>query len=192
MNSLSPQKEITPSDSPTDTSVPLGHLVEQLRLKTGSDFQDLAKTLVSKVAPLGYKLAFTKLQDRGRAEDALQDAFEIVFSKLSQLRNPAAFRAWFCRIVLHCCNRHTTPELPSPTLYKASSPAPSPVERLGLAQMLRLLPAHDRNVLILREVMNLPYEEIAEVLRIPLGTVRSRLFKARKRALELLKEQRYE
>ena len=66
------------------------------------------------------------------------------------------------------------------------------MERASLAQLFRWLPSNDRNVLLLREVMSFSYQEVSEILRVPVGTVRSRLANARKRALELLKEHGYE
>ena len=129
---------------------------------------------------------------RELAEDAVQDAYELVFRKLHQLRDPGAFKAWFCRIVIHCCHKHfsTTVEYEEPV--DVSRPHEASVERATLAQLFRWLPVNDRNVLLLREVMSFSYEEVSQILRVPIGTVRSRLSKARKRALELLKEHGYE
>lgn len=57
----------------------------------------------------------------------------------------------------------------------------------GLFPALGLLKADDRNILILREVLELSYEEISLALRLPIGTVRSRLHYGRKKLAELLK-----
>lgn len=150
------------------------------------------KNLVDLIAPLGFKLAMTRLGDRGLAEDALQDAFEIVFQKLYQLKRPDAFKAWFCRIVLRCSEKLQPQEIPKAKIHAAPKAKSDSVERLTLAQLLTWLPRNDRNILILREVLKLSYEELAYTLRLPQGTVRSRLSKARRRAAELAKEYGYE
>ena len=172
-------------------TLPLEFIVGELRRVEGEEFAYLSDLLVKQTAGLAYKLAYGKLGKRELAEDAVQDAYELVFRKLHQLRDPAAFKSWFCRIVVHCCHKHfcTRPEFEEPV--DPARPQEKTVERASLAQLFRWLPSHDRNVLLLREVMSFSYQEVSEILRVPVGTVRSRLANARKRALELLKEHGY-
>jgi RNA polymerase sigma-70 factor (ECF subfamily) len=172
--------------------LPLEFIVTELRKVEGEEFDYLCDRLVKQTAALAYKLAYGKLGRRELAEDAVQDAYELVFRKLHQLRDPGAFKAWFCRIVIHCCHKHF--ESPG-EFHEPADPSrahEATVERATLAQLFRWLPTRDRNVLLLREVMSFSYDEVSQILRVPIGTVRSRLSKARTRALELLKEHGYE
>jgi RNA polymerase sigma-70 factor, ECF subfamily len=182
----------TVKEKKTTKELPLDFIVTELKKVEGEEFNYLCDRLVKQTAALAYKLAFAKLGRREAAEDAVQDAYELVFKKLHQLRDPTAFKAWFCRIVIHCCHKH----FDTPTEFREpadeSRPHEATVERATLAQMFRWLPTNDRNVLLLREVMSFSYEEVSQILRVPLGTVRSRLSKARARALVLLKEHGYE
>ena len=172
--------------------LPLEFIVQELQRVEGEEYGYLSDRLVKQTVGLAFKLAYGKLGKKEAAEDAVQDAYVLVFSKLHQLRDPSAFKAWFCRIVVHCCHKHfqTDSELTEPIGMEA--PQEKSVERASLRQLLGWLPKSDRNVLLLREVMSFTYEEVADILRVPIGTVRSRLSKARKRAKALLKEHGYE
>lgn len=172
--------------------LPLEFIVTEMRKVEGDEFDYLCDRLVKQTAPLAFKLAYGKLHSRETAEDAVQDAYELVFEKLHQLRDPTAFKAWFCRIVLHCCHKHFGGKAEYHEPIDESRPHEATVERATLAQLFKWLPKNDRNVLLLREVMSFSYEEVSQILRVPLGTVRSRLSKARARALKLLKEHGYE
>jgi RNA polymerase sigma-70 factor (ECF subfamily) len=122
-------------------------------------------------------------------EDALQESYLVVFSKIDQVREPAAFKSWSCRIVLHICyqlkSRHPAFE-ELPDIGAQASESDQIVASVALRQGLARLNRNDRDILILREMLNLSYEEIAETLKLSGGTVRSRLHKARHRLAQRL------
>lgn len=98
------------------STLPLEFIVGELKRVEGEEFAYLSDLLVKQTAGLAYKLAYGKLGKRELAEDAVQDAYELVFLKLHQLRDPSAFKSWFCRIVVHCCHKHfcTKPDFEEP------------------------------------------------------------------------------
>ena len=120
-------------------------------------------------------------------EDALQEAYLVVFQKIDQVREPAAFKSWFCRVVMHVCyalkkRQPATEELQE--VQAAGSESERVLAGVALRQGLARMPQRDRDILILREMLGLSYDEIADTLKIAGGTVRSRLHKARARLAE--------
>ena len=132
------------------------------------------------------------------AEDALQEAVLRAFRFFDRQR-PTNPRAWLLRIVRNCCydlreQREREPSAPTDEEVLAAEtpaevvgfPAENPEARLlrmadgkALESALRDLPAEFREVFLLREVEGLSYKEIADVASVPIGTVMSRLSRAR-------------
>jgi RNA polymerase sigma-70 factor (ECF subfamily) len=131
----------------------------------------------------------------GREEDALdatQDALITVYRKVGQFRGESAFTTWLHRITINACYDILRKRARQPMLHVAGEddlerePGP-PVEDhaaavaggIDAARALQEVPEDFRAVLILADVHDLPYEEIAEILEIPIGTVKSRVFRGR-------------
>ena len=133
------------------------------------------------------------------APELAHDSFVEAFLKLEQLREPALFGAWLRRIALNVCRmwlRRRPRELSFDEASDTSAPVdpePEPEELANLASGLVRLRAQHRVILALRYLEGLAYEEIATFLDVPIGTVMSRLHRAR-HALrtELLAEQHTE
>lgn len=143
---------------------------------------------------LAWRLAWSLLRDRHQVEDCLQDVYLAVFRSIHQVRDPYAVRTWLMRLVTHRCRRllrsrpaDSLDELAETGVEPAlPDPAAGTETRLGIEQALARLGPRDREVLTLREIMQLSYEEMSRGLQIPLGTVRSRLAKARQRFVQAL------
>jgi RNA polymerase sigma-70 factor, ECF subfamily len=138
-------------------------------------------------------------RDSTEAEDVVQDACIRAMRFLSSLRNDDA-RAWLFAIVRNTWysrlsqRRRTEPLSPEAGRDQQLDEAPDPEERLlqehtvaRVRSALEQLPADFREVIVLREIEGLSYKEIATVLRIPIGTVMSRLARARDRLTSVLK-----
>ena len=145
--------------------------------------------LVRETTGLVKKITYTTV-GRQLCEDAYQETYLIVFKKLRQLKNPSAFPGWVGRIALHVCydlrkKVKLEEELPDDT----SSPdhADSVLDTMSLRKALTQLHDRDREVILLREYLEMSYEQVAHALRVPVGTVRSRLNKARKTLMKRLK-----
>jgi RNA polymerase sigma-70 factor (ECF subfamily) len=132
------------------------------------------------------RLAAHVLHNPREAEDVAQDAFVKAFRQIGQFRGESGFYAWLYRIVVNLCldrmrRKCVTAEIPIedgslPFLAAHNSDVD---KRLAVAQILDSLTPPMRAALVLREVEGLEYTEIAAVLGIPVGTVRSRLNAAR-------------
>ncbi len=120
-----------------------------------------------------------RLDSRERAEDLAQETFLAVIRAASRYRPRALVRTWFYGIAMNLLSaerrRRTTVEMP----IVDPSTADSPDEALWVREALANLDPVDREILMPREYEELAYSEIAELLRLPLNTVRSRLFRAR-------------
>lgn len=133
-------------------------------------------------------VVFRMCGDESRAEDAAQVAFLNAWQKLPAFRIGTSFRNWLYRIAVNAAVDSLRREKPSlayddlPLTDGKQSPESSVEEQeriLRVQDAIRSLPEAARAVLVLREYEGLSYAEIAETLKIPLGTVMSRLNYAR-------------
>jgi RNA polymerase sigma-70 factor, ECF subfamily len=142
-----------------------------------------------------YRLAYSRLGNQQDAEDIVQEAYLRAFRSFHTLVPNSDTKAWLMKILLNVMNDHysrnlrVVPTLPmDETAIDSDSPGAvrSPEQELSeseidpkLLEAVRSLPAILVYPLLLREIEDMTYEEIALVLDIPIGTVMSRLFRAR-------------
>ena len=125
------------------------------------------------------------LRDIDLAEDATQQALLAIWRALPQLRDPARFDAWSYRLLVRACYaeaRRTRQWTPNLHILPADVPAgeglSSVVDRDQLERGFRRLSIDHRAVVVLHHYLDLPLDEVADVLGVPVGTVRSRLHHA--------------
>jgi RNA polymerase sigma-70 factor (ECF subfamily) len=159
------------------------------RLQSGDD--SALEAFIEVTKDMAYRLAFSILGEREQCQDVLQEVYLTVYQKIGQLREPAALRGWFSQIVINRCRQELRgrrleafEELPEH--LGIDGMAANIDLRVDVQEAMRSLPSCDQAVLTMREVCQLSYQEIAETLKLPLGTVRSRLFNARQRLLMAL------
>ena len=136
-----------------------------------------------------YSVAYRILRDTGRAEDAVQQAFLNAWRELRNLRDDDRLEAWLYRLLVNACHaevRHTTRWQPGLRLITDLDAGPSTDDaqllvaaRDELERAFRKLSAEQRAVLVLHHYLDYSGEEIADVLGVSPGTVRSRLHYAR-------------
>jgi RNA polymerase sigma-70 factor, ECF subfamily len=131
------------------------------------------------------RLAFRLLGDRDRMDDVLQEAYARAFRALPRFSGRASLGTWLYRIVYNACldelrRSGARKEVPLEEWREARPERADLVEqRLDLEAALEALPPDLRAVVLLVDADELSYEEAAEVLGIPAGTVASRLSRAR-------------
>ena len=143
------------------------------------------RNLVDRHARYLHGIAFSLTGNRADAEDVVQETFVAVLN--STFRGESQVRTWLVQILVRrvAMLRRTKWRKPAERLEQESAPATRPKElagaeaRLDLAAMLEHLSAEHREVIVLREVQGMSYEEIAAALGVPRGTVESRLHRAR-------------
>ena len=164
---------------PVDVRVVTGLSVEDAHAR----FQRLARDELDR----SYRLAGLILGDAGEAEDAVQDALLRAWRSVASLRDADGFGAWFDRILVNGCRdrlrrRRTIQFVPlDPTLDPAGEADPfrALAERDSLVAALRVLEPDERVVVVLHYWADLSLQDIADRTGSPIGTVKSRLHRAR-------------
>ena len=152
--------------------------------------------LVERYTPVLYTLSLRMLGSADEAEDAVQEIFLRVYRALPKYRITGRFYSWLYTIAINWLRsrlrsrsrrqsrEHTMKPEVTDRIRDESTPDPAQLfiqkegERLAQEAISRLRPSY-RAVYVLRHVQGLSLAETAEVLRIPLGTVKTRLFRAR-------------
>jgi RNA polymerase sigma-70 factor, ECF subfamily len=147
-----------------------------------ADFDRLLRPLFDDA----YRLALIILRRPHEAEDAVQEATVKAWLALGRLRDEAAVRTWFLRIVANQCRsmrRGRWFGVLSLSEPPASGPDPGPaaVRAVDLSRALSRLGPDDRTALFLHFHLDLPLPEVAAVLRVSESAARSRVYRALKR-----------
>jgi RNA polymerase sigma-70 factor (ECF subfamily) len=156
-----------------------------------------------------FNTALRILGDEDMAADATQEAFVSAFRAIKSFRG-GSFKAWLLRTVTNACydelrrlkRRPTTPlepdredgdEIDSPRWL--ADPSLSPEQELeadelehAIQHCLQALPVEFRSVVVLADIQGLDYKEVSIAIRVPLGTIKSRLARARLRLRECLQD----
>ncbi len=172
-------------------------------LKSGSE--EAFALLIAQYSQPVYSLIARSLRDPADAADVTQDVFIKVFRSISGFHGDASLRTWIYRIAIHeisnqrrWWSRHKRQELTIDTAQETedgdtfcladalAATGASPFDYAARAELrerveraLQRLPEAFRTVVVLREIEGLGYEEIAEILQVNLGTVKSRLTRGR-------------
>ena len=164
--------------------------------------QNAFRVLVEKYQRKAFAVALGVVRDQDDAKDICQEAFLRAYRGLDNFDGEAQFFTWLYRIVHNLAIDHLRKQRVSMTpLEDAERTVPAedhvdinPIRKLAngrlreriQAALGKLTPAH-RSVLMLREIEGLSYKEIAQVAGVPIGTVMSRLARARERLQTILK-----
>lgn len=162
--------------------------------KVRDDAPDSFAARVAETQRRVFQIAYGVLGDPADAEEVAQEAFLRAYRRFSTLRDPDKFRAWVSRIAFRLAlnrRRARGRQLVRDTSWHASCPDPvaNPHDAFALARIraeIERLPEKLRAVILLSAVEEMEAREVAAVLDIPVGTVRSRLHLARKRLLEVM------
>jgi RNA polymerase sigma-70 factor (ECF subfamily) len=162
------------------------------------------EALLAPILPMAYGTAVRLTRDRTQAEDLTQDAALLAYRAFATFERGSNFKAWFFRILTNAFySRHrkekhekanlSTEEVPALYLYSRTAeagllgpehdPAAAIMDRLDadrVGEALETLPDEYRAVATLYFIDDFSYQQIAEVLDCPVGTVRSRLHRGRR------------
>lgn len=151
--------------------------------------------LVDRHAGSLFALAVSLVGNAADAEDLVQEALSGAFRGLGSFRGQSSVKTWLTRIIVRQAARYYRDEgrrqrnmESAPARPEGSSAQRQADIRMDVGQAIQALAVEHREVIVLRELQGLTYEEIAEVLGVPRGTVESRLFRARRVLQDLLKE----
>ena len=161
-------------------------LVDLARSGDMAAFESLVRSRMDAM----YRLSLAILGDEADAADAAQETFVAAWQELPRLRDLDRFDAWLqrvavnsCRMTLRARGRRRIREIPIAEMdsveERALVAAPARADAEVLRAAIQRLPLDQRAILALHHLDGLPVAEVAEILGIPVGTAKSRLFKAR-------------
>jgi RNA polymerase sigma-70 factor, ECF subfamily len=180
-------------------------LVKRVQRGDKSAFDLLVRKYQHKVV----KLVLRYVRNPAEAEDIAQEAFIKAYRALPQFRGDSAFYTWMYRIAINTAKNSLASRDRSPIAYEldlndpeeshgvqARLQDPDTPEGMALTEEIRLivnsaiegLPEELKTAIVLRELDGLSYEEIAAAMDCPVGTVRSRIFRAREAIDKRLRE----
>lgn len=184
------------------SALPDNELMERLKTATQGELMRGFEILVGRHKNAIVSFLFRFTGDFRTAEDLAQEAFLRVFKKVGDYDSRAKFSTWLYTIASNLAkdefkrrSRHparsldwkgggdTTRDMPQAKADTSSSVPQARLEkdetRLTVNKALDLLEAHDREILLLKDVQGLSYEDISGILDLPMGTVKSRISRAR-------------
>lgn len=176
------------------------YLIEKVKERN----QDAFKLLMIKYQPRIYSALYGYVKSKEDAEDLTQQVFIRVWNKIDSFRGDSAFFTWLYRVAINIAKNHVTsagykkqklnisdeianfeyPHFDSPELSIEGSETSKIIK-----DFISSLPEILKTAFILREYDGKSYEEIAEIIDCPVGTVRSRIFRAREAILDFIKEE---
>lgn len=170
-------------------------------------FDQLVRSRMHRV----YNLCYRMMGDHEEAGDCAQDTFLKAYRALKDFRGESSFSTWLCSIAINTCKnrlqsaayRHSRRDLsiaavgssdPRDCELNLPDPAPTALDRMErheldffLQEAIQALPPDARTVIVLRDVEGFSYEEIARITGWAIGTVKSRIARARAQLRESLK-----
>jgi len=169
-------------------------LVERCRAGDERAFQEL----VDRYKDLVFALIARTLQDRSRAEDLAQDVFLRIHRGLPYFRGEARLSTWIYRIVANVCLQDhgrgpggvSLDDNRTPAARAASDRQFGDLElRDRLEKAIARLPANYRLLIAAHYLQGVQYEELAEALQLPLGTVKTQLYRAKQQLRRMLENE---
>ena len=177
-------------------------IVQQVLEGNTNAFEELVLEYEKKV----YNVALRILGNSEDAADMTQEAFIKAFNSMSGFRGDSKFSVWLTRIVSNLCLDFLRSRSRRPTVSLSVEDDEGDDVQLDIADVsqspelllersltresvrrgLKALPEDYREILLLREIQGLSYDEIAEALNIEVGTVKSRIFRGRKKLCDYL------
>ena len=150
-----------------------------------------------------YAVCFHMMGSREDAQDCAQEAMLRAYRAFGSFREEASFSTWITRIAMNVCTDALRSRRDAVSLdalredqgFDVPDAAPTAYARLEEKERLRLLreglallPPDMRQLIVLRDMQGKSYEEIGEILQVPLGTVKSRISRAREKLAMILKK----
>ncbi len=151
-------------------------------------------TLVERHQTRVFNLCVRILGNREDAFDAAQETFVAALRKVGQFRGDAAFTTWLHRVAVNVCYDELRKQQRRPMLHVVApgdadeprEPGPPSADHadevsgtIDVAAALTRVPQEFRVALVLADIQDLPYEQIARILEVPVGTVKSRVHRGR-------------
>lgn len=155
--------------------------LRRLRRHEQSAFHEL----VDRYSRQLFGVAYSMVGNAADAEDVVQETFTAAFAGIGRFRGEASVRTWLMQILVRQCARVQRSRGRRMTIgidkaeQLVEEPSAAAESRMDVTEVLQKLSSEHREVIVLRELQGMSYDEMAETLKIPRGTVESRLHRAR-------------
>ena len=186
------QDSVLQGRGPVKTENQTTELVQAVRAGNDLAFARLVRLFERRI----YNLALNYLKQEEEAKDVTQDIFVAVYKSLHQLKDDSKFTPWLYQLAINHCRNHyqklkrtgffTSLSVDDPDTPLNLVSSSSPHKDLEKQELIRLvqeaiagMPENEKEILILRDIQDLSYDDISEALGLPIGTVKSKLNRAR-------------
>ncbi len=154
--------------------------LKELTEKAKKGDKDALLSLVMNEKDSYYRLALTYMRNQQDAQDMLQDMIVALYQNISRLRELEKFYSWSKTILVNLCKKELTRRSRSSgtgfdELVESVDDTKKIADRLDIEVFVSQLSLKHQEVIRLRYYMDMEYSEIAELLQVPLGTVKSRI-----------------
>ncbi|MDP3387150.1 MAG: sigma-70 family RNA polymerase sigma factor [Eubacteriales bacterium] len=164
--------------------------------------------LIKEYKKVAYNIALKMLKNKEDAEDVSQEALIKVYKSIDRFNMDSSFKTWLYRIVVNTCLDHVRKNKENPISIdqpihsghdefymevEDNRPTPQEVLETKLTQKMVMDAVNEleedfRSIIILRDINDLSYEEISEIIECNIGTVKSRISRARQKLKEILEK----
>lgn len=181
----------------------MDHNLDQLIAKASSGDMSAFNTLMELHQQRMYAVAFRMCGNREDAQDCLQEAMLRIYRAIGSFKGDSAFSTWAYRITMNACldelRRRKKKQSASvdellDSGWMPADPGMTPEQQVvsrdlrgALADAIDRLPEDMRSCVVLRDIQGYAYEEIAEILQINVGTVKSRISRAREKLRTIIR-----
>lgn len=147
------------------------------------------ETLLAAYQDKVFRLCYSMLGDRAQAEDAAQESFLRIWKAMDRYRGDSALGTWIFSITRNVCLTAISKRRKSEPIEEAERAKPeAPDRQRDIQRMVLELPENYRQVVMLFYMEDRSYEEVARMLDLPVGTVKTHLHRARLQLATMLKE----
>ena len=126
-----------------------------------------------------FRVAMSMLRNEKDCEDAVQTAVLTAYEKLGTLKQEQYFKTWLVRILINVCNKQLRSAAKTTELHDTDISSDSAKASTEIRMAIESLPVNIRQVVVLYYIEQFAIKEIKQILKIPEGTVKSRLSKGR-------------
>lgn len=170
-----------------------------IRKAQQGDMEALNRLIAPYIKP-AYNIALKYLKNHSNAQDVSQDAFVKVVKSIKSFKGNSSFSTWLYRIVINLCHdfyadaKKDVEVIDKLTMdYRESDEeqSKSREKQNVIAEILQKLDEDKRKLIILRDVEGFRYDEIAEILNIPIGSVKSGISRARESFKQIVYSDKY-
>lgn len=140
-----------------------------------------------------YRIAYVYMKNEQDALDVVQETILKAFEKMNTLREPAYFKTWLIKIAINCCLkklRHTEKivYVEQEQMERWSEKEPDVSLQIVLEKILNDISLEEKQILLLKYYQGYTFEEISDIVELPLGTVKSILYRALKKCKVQMEE----